>query len=269
MRGAAPKRNPTPRRQQTQVCSEEEDTVIGRISQARFEKRCQSQIPSPEISPRHWFENSSDRTLGLVVFYPPQLWGAAVFKKRRGHYQVWRQATTLSSEREAVDTLLQLFGLTNRGYREALAEREFFTEPRGRMEFLLNSSWKFDPGYTAEIKTELDAPVTAITQKCFTEIYPWLQAQLRSEPGQKSASSLQGFTTPCTAMGARVVGLFCLVVTLDGPDEIRIVVGREAFIEAERERIVRYWNELGKKPGVNVHWHHTATADGQPRKRAR
>jgi hypothetical protein len=232
--------------------------MIVRISQKRFEKRYPS-IPSPEISPRHWFENSRDKSLGLIVFYPPlESWGAAIFKKRQGCYKTWRQAAGLSTEKEALHTLLQLFGLTDRGYREALAEREFLTKPGGRMEFFLNSGWKFDPSYTAEIQDYLDAPVTRIVQQCFTEIYPELRNQLHSVPGHKRATTLQAFTTGCEAKGEAVIGLFCLVVNLDGPDEIRVFAGSESFIKAERDKFIQYWKELENRPGVNVHWHHTA-----------
>lgn len=104
--------------------------MIGPISRERFEKRFPGGIPNPEISLRRWFENSADKTLGFVAIDREiQSWAAGILKRRHGQYQVWRQAAGLGSEREAIDVLFRLFGLTDKGYRELLAEKEFFGWP--------------------------------------------------------------------------------------------------------------------------------------------
>jgi hypothetical protein len=228
--------------------------MIGPISRARFEKRFPGGIPNPEIVLRHWFENSTDKTLGFVALnLSLQTWAAAVLKRHHGQYRVWRQTAALETEREAVDALFQLFGLTDRGYRETLAEREFFGQAGGRKEFIVHSEWGFDPGYDAETRGRLEAPIEAITQELFREIYPRLRPHLEANPGQKSTLSIQVFPTPLVALNAPVLGLFYWTAGLNtGPSQVQISVGRQSYIEAEHGRIIQHWRELGSRPGARM-----------------
>lgn len=230
--------------------------MIHSISRDRFERQYQAKIPNPEISARHWFEDTVNRILGFVAFNQSMRdWVVIILKKHRGQYRVWRHSTMIASEREALDSLLQLFGLTDRGYREALAEREFLTKPGGQMEFVAISDWAYDPSYDQATKAQLDGPLTILAQEHFAQMFPQLQMQLRNSPGQKSAVSIQAFPTSHTVLGTPVLGMFCLVIGLNAePSEIRIYVGSKNYIEQERNLIVQHWQEIESKPGVRMQW---------------
>jgi hypothetical protein len=225
--------------------------MIGPISRERFERRFPGGIPNPAIVVQRRYENSADKTLGFVALHKEtQSWAAAVLKKKRGQFEITRQATALTSEREAVDALLQLFGLTDRGYREKIAEREFFERPDDKLEFLINTQWGFDPGYDQATKDRLDAPIEALTRKYFAEFYPELLGRLEAEPEQKSACSLQAFLTPCEALGAPVLGMIYLVAGRGSDPYLRIYVGREGFIEQAHNKVVEHLQTLANKPGA-------------------
>lgn len=120
------------------------------------------------------------------------------------------------------------------------------------MEFLINTQWEYDPAYDQATKARLYAPIESITRELFREIYPKLQAHLETQPRQKSASSVQAFPTAHVALNATVLGMFSIVVGRNTPHEILIFVGREAFIEAERGRIVQHWREIAARPGMRM-----------------
>ena len=225
--------------------------MIGPISQERFERKFPGGVPNSDISIRRWFENSADRTLGFVAYRQKlQSWAAGILKKRKGQYEVWRQAAGLAGEREAVDALLRLFGLTDRGYRELLAEREFLGRPDGKMEFLIHAQWGFDPAYDQTTRDELDAPIEALVEKYFSQFYPELLSRLKAEPGQKSACSLQAFVTPHEVLGAPVFGMIYLVAGRDADPYLRVYVGRQEFIEERHNKVVEHLQTLGNRPGA-------------------
>ena len=227
--------------------------MIGPISRERFEKRYMPKIPNPDLVARHWFENTVDQTLGYVAYnQPADSWVAIVLKKRRGHFRVWRQTTSLVSEKEAIGALRHLFELTDRGYSEKSAEEEFFAKPNGKQEFMVVTDFGFDPSYDRATKAKLDAPLSAIAQKYFARIFPSLQAHLRANPGQKSAISMQGFPTPFEVGGAPVLGLFYITTDRVRPDEIRVYAGNEGFINSKHKEVLQHWEKLKATPGIRM-----------------
>jgi hypothetical protein len=228
--------------------------MIVPISRERFERFYRPEIPNPDIVFQHRFENTEDKTLGFVAFHQKrESWMAVILKKRRGHYKNWRQAVALATEQEALNALLQLFGLTDRGYQETLAERALFGSPKEKVEFLALSEWKFDPGYDEATRARLDGPLTELVQAYFARAYPALQDNLRCHPTQKSALSLKRFPTDLSVSGEPVWVMAALIVEPNSePQEFRIYVGRAEFIATEQTRIFQFWKELSRKPGVEM-----------------
>ena len=224
--------------------------MIGPISRERFEKRFPGGIPNPEVSLRQWFESSAGELGFVAINRETQTWAAGVLRKKRGQFEITRQTAALGSEREAVDVLFQLFGLSDRGYREMLAEKEFCGKPGDRMEFLIHSQWGFDPEYNQATRDQLDAPIEALIKKYFSKFYPELLAKLEAEPEQKSACSLQAFVTPCEALGLPVLGMIYLIIGRGSDPYLRVYAGRQEFIEQAHIQVIEHLQMLGNRPGA-------------------
>jgi hypothetical protein len=88
--------------------------------------------------------------------------------------------------------LLQLFGLTDLGYRQMVAERDLFASPQTRASYAVVSQWCFDPGYSERDRAGTEPVIEPVLGRWFSQTYPRLSAHLAAHPAQKTTVTVEG-----------------------------------------------------------------------------
>ena|ERR1700738_4045377 len=114
--------------------------MIHPITQARFRKLFPKPFPPSgsiaellafQTVETQWYEDPERHKIGVVVYdrYDKD-WQAIVLKKRNGVYQAYQLKHSLSTEKTAADTLLQLFEVESEDFRQFMTEQDKLTKDR-------------------------------------------------------------------------------------------------------------------------------------------